>query len=228
MRRQPNRSWSAITASGAALLLAVLGASSAFTQGRNASGSAGETAIWASLRNARGTLVGSLRMADCSDYPVKPCRDYLINALEYRLPGLSPTKLTVTDLDLHKVIFVDRDVYAFLYMFPLNQWGSLLATVWGSGTTNGIVEVYRLEGDWVKRVFQNGSRFSPQFIAGNEGTPYPLIMLGRYGGGAAMVPTDTEIWQWDESAGKFVLRATVPASQRFGVVARLEREAQKR
>jgi len=214
----------------AVLLLATLAAASAFCQQARDAGTKSGAAGWAALRNQKPTVVGSLRMADCNGYPGKPCREYLVQALQYHWKELRPNELKVTNLDRHRVILVDRDVDGFLYMLPLYPSGNLLATVWISGDGSGSVKIYRLDGDFVRVIFYDGSKFTPQLIEGSESTPNPVILLDRgyVMRGNAILPTDTEIWQWNPAAEKFVLRATVPVEQRFAALAKLEHEAKKK
>ncbi|MGH9328160.1 MAG: hypothetical protein ACRD2B_15940 [Terriglobia bacterium] len=110
-------------------------------------------------------------------------------------------------------------------MFPLIPLGNLFATVWEAGDSLGHVKVYLLSGDSVRKVFDNGSRFNPQFIEASESTPNPIVLLDRSNEtGAIARPTQTEIWQWNSRTSKFVLRATVPVGQKFIALAKLEHE----
>lgn len=213
------------------LVLAELTSASAFCSRGGVAEAESMAAVWRDLRGAKPTVRGSLRLDTCGWSSTPSCGAYLIQALEYHWKDLRPNELEVTDLRRHRVIFADRDVDFFLYMFPLApdsvpSSAGLLATVWGTGTTNGVVRVYLLEGDSVKVVFYRGSRFTPQFLAANESRTNPVILLYRYSGGVgAMIPTDTEIWQWSPGTEKFVLRATVPVGQRFEALAKLEHES---
>ncbi len=168
-----------------------------------------------------------MRFAPCGGLPDHPCTLYLVEALDYGSIGFPQGELRVTDLDRGKVILVDHDVNYFLYMFPLapdsvSGSAGLLATVWGSGDSQGGVKIYLLKGDSVKVVFYNGSRFSPQFIAASATEPKPVVLLGRYSGGVgAIMPTETEIWQWDPRSEKFMIRDTVPVAQKFAALARV-------
>lgn len=195
------------------LLLALLTSVPAFCQ---------RSGVSAALRNEKPALIGSLYMAHCNPY-TSICRNYLIQAFEYDRKELRPFELKITDLNRHKVILADRFSNVLGYMFPLNpDEGTLLATVWGSATLNGIVRVFHLHDDSAKLVFYNSSRFSPQFIQASAGMANPIILLDRYSGGVgAFVPTDAEIWQWVPAARKFVLRSTVPFSRRFVTLARI-------
>lgn len=182
--------------------------------------------MWSSLANSKGTLRGSLRWAGCGNYS-KPCVEYSIEVVGYHLPGLSPTKLTVTNVDQRKVILVDRSIYGFLYMAPVEPGGNLMATVWGTGTGYRGVKVYRLRPDSASVVFDKWSNFTPQIIEANGSTPNPAILLdqGREVRGSEVVPTETRIWLWNSPSEKFVLRATVPAGQKLDALAKLEHGA---
>lgn len=181
-------------------------------------------------RMANPKVLGSMRFAPCYGHPTHPCRQYLVEALDYGSRSIPQVELRVTDLDRNKVILVDRDVDYFLYMFPLapdsdSSSAGLLATVWGSADSQGGVKVYLLNGDNVKVVFYNGSRFSPQFIAASTSEQDPIVLLDRYSGGVGAIrPTETQIWQWDPTADKFMLRATVPVEQKFIALAKLIHE----
>jgi hypothetical protein len=112
------------------------------------------------------TVMGALRTTVCSDYQSVWCTEYLIQALDYHWQHRPPAALTVTDLGRNKVIFVDHDVYQYVEnMIPLTSSGDLLATIWEAGTGN-VIRVYRLDGDNVTLVFNEGTKFDPQFIDG--------------------------------------------------------------
>jgi YVTN family beta-propeller protein len=160
-------------------------------------------------------ILGALRTTVCSDYQSIRCTEYLIQALDYHWQDRPPTALTVKDLGRNKVILVDHDVGHYLGTIPLNSTGDLLATVWEEGTGE-VIRVYRLDGDNVTLVFNEGTKFDPQFI---EGESIILINRGREIRGDFILPTITEIWKWDPSTHKFALRATVPITEKFATVA---------
>lgn len=229
MRLRPHTSRIAVIAALLGLAAASVAAALCQQKGTAPGGSQGKA--WAALRTQRPTVIGCLRISDsnCSGYPNHPCRGLLVQAFEYRWDGLRPNELKITDLDRHKVILVDRNVGGFIYMLPLDYDMDLLATVWASADSNGGVKVYSLNGNRVEVVFENGSRFDPQFIAANEATPIPLILLDRYIGGIGEIaPQETEIWRWDAAKEKFHLATTVPVGERFEAVAKIEREATKK
>lgn len=192
--------------------------------------------VWAQLQNAKGTVRASLVMENCAGYTDTPCVEYLIEALQYRLEGLTAAEIKITDVERRRVIFVDRSLNAFLYMLPLapgsvSNSAGLLATVWGSGDSIGGVKVYLLSGDNVRVVLYNGSRFSPQFIQATEGMSNPVVIMDRgytmRGGTANPVgpfPKDSEIWQWNPATEKFELSETVPVDEKFSALAKLEKE----
>jgi hypothetical protein len=199
-----------------------LAAISVFGQKGSAAVVTGPAVAQKAAQTAKPEVLGSLRTASCIGYPSKPCRGYLVEAFDYHWEYKPPTELRVTDLDQNKVVFVDRDVNYLLYMFPLDSWGNLLATVWGTGSGNRGVKIYRLDQDSVKVVFYNGSRFTPQFIEGNS-TVSPVVILdqGYVMRGNAILPTETQMWQWDPGAGKFQRRLTVPIERKFAALAEL-------
>lgn len=206
----------------AGLLLVVALAGPATCQEARGTGTGRAVKMWAALQKQKTTIRGSLQMAGCDVYPARPCTEYLIEALEFHWKGLRPNELKVTDLTRHRVILVDRDVEFFLYMSPLVPSGSLVATVWGTGTGYRSVRVYRLEPRSARLVFDNWSSFPPQLIVVSESTADPIILIDRSDEtGAIARPTKTEISQWNPAAKKFILRATVPVGQRFTALARI-------
>jgi YVTN family beta-propeller protein len=204
---------------GALILLIALAAARALCQHVGPASSAGALP---ERPNAKPTVLGSLNLTNCGKDFNSPCTWYLVEVLEYRRTNKPPTELTVTDIARDKVIFVDDDVAYPVCMIPLDPQDGLLATSWRAPTSGGFAKVYQFNGDSVKVVFREPSKFPTQFIQ-SDGTSSPFVLInhGREMRGDMILPTVTDIWQWDPTAGKFTLRADVPITQKYASLARV-------
>jgi hypothetical protein len=108
-----------------------------------------------------------------------------------------------------KVLFDEVLCCGLRYMVPMNGDETLLLTVWDRGTPR----VLYINHGSVRMVLGKTPMSGWPEAVGNNGTL--LLHQGRRMVGNLIIPTETQLWQWNEKKEEFELKATVPYEHRY-------------
>ena len=108
-----------------------------------------------------------------------------------------------------KVLFDEAICCGLRYMVPMNTDATLLLTVWDRGTPR----VLYINHGSVRMVLGKTPMSGWPEAVGNNGTL--LLHQGRRMVGNLIIPTQTELWQWNQGKEEFELKATVPYEHRY-------------
>lgn len=115
-----------------------------------------------------------------------------------------------------KVLFDEVECCGLRYMVPMNSDETLLLTVWDGGTPARVL--YIKDGS-VRMVLGKSPVSGWPEVAENKGTL--LLHQARRMVGNLIMPTETELWQWNQKKEEFELKATVPYEHRYRDLAKL-------